>query len=174
MTLEWLNPAAFAGLAAVAGPLIVHLLLRPRAVRVQFPSVRFIAGSSTAAVRPRRPSDGLLLLLRATIVGAAVTALAAPVFVTSWKRSMWDARLSRAVVVDASGSMADAAARASQTAAAEREGATYRVAIEAQALRDGVSRAVTALRDTPPARRELVIVSDLHAGALTAGDLEVV
>lgn len=172
MIVEWLNPAAFAGLAAIAGPLIVHLLWRRRAVRVAFPSVRFIAGASTAAVRPRRPSDGLLLLLRLTIITAAITALAAPVVVTPWKQATWDSRLSRAVVVDASGSMRDATARASEAAAAARQGATHAVGIEAPDLREGVGRAVTTLRSSPPGRREIVIVSDLHAGAISAADLD--
>ena len=172
MTVEWLNPAALALLAAVAGPLLVHLLLRQRAVRVRFPSLRFITGASTAAVRPRAPSDRLLLLLRAAIVAAAAVAVAAPVFITPGRRAAWDSRLSRAVVLDTSPSMADAAARSIEAAAAERRGATHAIAIEARDLRDGVARGVEELRRAPSSRREIVVVSDLHNGSLTAADVQ--
>ena len=72
--IAWLNPAAFAGLALLAGPVLVHLLLRHRAERVLFPSLRFVRPSRTAAVRLRLPSDLALLLLRMAIVAVAVAA----------------------------------------------------------------------------------------------------
>lgn len=174
MSIEWLNPAALAGLAAVAGPLIVHLLTRRPAVRVPFPSVRFIAGSNVTAARPKRLADGLLWLLRAAMVAGAAAALAQPLVLSEARRAAWDARLSRAVVVDASASMSAAAERAQEAAAAERPGAAHAWTVESPHLGHGIAQAVDRLRAAPPSRREVVIVSDLQGGSVTAADIDAV
>ena len=38
--IGWLAPLALFGLIAIAGPIVVHLLRRQRAKRIQFPSIR--------------------------------------------------------------------------------------------------------------------------------------
>ena len=68
MTLYWLNPLALAGLAAAALPVIIHLLKRHRAVRVPFPTLRFLTDSRAAAVRIRSLSDPLLLIVRVAAI----------------------------------------------------------------------------------------------------------
>ena len=100
--IAWLNPGALVGLAVLAGPVLVHLLLRHRAARILFPSLRFVRASRTAAVRLRPPSDWLLLALRLATLGLAVLALAQPLLLAPARVAAWNARLARAVVVDVS------------------------------------------------------------------------
>ena len=106
MTIEWINPAALAGLAAVAGPVLVHLLRRQRATHG---SRSQPSGSwrrlTSAAARLRNPSDLLLLSLRIAIVAAAAIAAAQPMLMTGWRRAAWEQRINRALVVDDSESL---------------------------------------------------------------------
>jgi aerotolerance regulator-like protein len=179
--IGWLNPAALVGLIAVAGPILVHFLRRQRAARIAFPSLRFIDPSRTAAVRLRVPSDLLLLVVRLGIVALAAAALAQPVVVTGSRLGTWNARVARAVVVDGSDSMraADGQARtaafeATEAAESESAGAGRLVRLESSDMRAGLRQAVARLSTMPPARREIVVISDFQLGALTAADLDLV
>ena len=98
--IQFLSPWAAAGLVLLAGPLLVHLLLRRNARHVLFPAARFLVETRAAAVRVRRPSDVLLLIVRLAIVAAAVAAAAQPLLTTSRRLAQWDGRTVRAVVVD--------------------------------------------------------------------------
>lgn len=245
----WLQGAALAGLAVVAIPALVHLLIRRRAPRVLFPSLRFLLPTATIAIRLRAISDWPLLLIRVSVFALAAVAFAQPLMVTAQRRAAWNARLTRAIVVDTSASMtymrgAAAAAAgtearptvsgtapgsiagdtapspiASSTARSPIAGGTapssiagraapgpnvgsagvpaggppsqtapprarlmaiverirkeswrYRV-FETPALRSGIDEAVAHLGQEPPARREIVVVSDFQQGALTDRDL---
>jgi hypothetical protein len=168
--IAWLVPLALVGLAAVAGPVTVHLLRRHRARRIQFPSLRFLQPAQTAAVRPRLPDDAWLLLVRAAIVALAAMALAQPVFVTAMRRALWDARVARAIVVDSSASMAAAAAEARAAAEAETAAATFSVQVNAPAPGTALASAAASLQGFPPARREIVVISDFQQGSITAAD----
>ncbi len=95
-------------LAAV--PIAVHMLRMRRSKRVAFPSVRFVRPSQTASVRLRAPSDLRLLALRVTIVALAGLACAQPLWITPAREAAWNARIARAIVVDASESMRDSVA----------------------------------------------------------------
>jgi aerotolerance regulator-like protein len=174
--IAWLNPAALAGLALLAGPVLVHLLLRHRADRVPFPSLRFVRPSRTAAVRVRLPSDLALLLLRMAIVALAVVALAQPLLLARPRLAAWNARMARAIVLDVSDSMKTSGALAEAAGAAkdEGQGAVFAARIDAPELRLGVLQAVEQLATAPPARREIVVVSDFQRGALARADLETV
>lgn len=177
--IAWLNPAALSGLVLLAGPLLVHLLLRHRADRVPFPSLRFVRPSRTAAVRVRLPSDLALLFLRMTIVALAVAALAQPLVLAPPRVAAWNARMARAIVVDVSESMTadgsgSAAAGAADVATVEARGAIFVARIDAVELRRALARAVSALGAAPPARREIVVVSDFQRGMLTRADLDTV
>jgi hypothetical protein len=164
----WNHPAAFAGLALLAAPVLVHLLIRRHAARVVFPAMRFVPAVRAAAVRVRTPSDVGLLLLRCGIVAAAVLAAAQPLFVTAARTRAWDARLARAVIVDTSPSVpAPAAARLADEAA---RGAFVSRRFDAADLRDAVRRAADWLATAPTARREIAIVSDFQRGAVGAAD----
>jgi hypothetical protein len=164
--IGWLYPAALAGLAAIAGPVLVHLLRRQRAALVLFPSLRFLESSRTAAVRLRLPSDLLLLAIRVAIVAAAALALAQPILRTEARERAWSARTVRAIVVDASASMSPAATAANEAAAAEASGSADAVTIDAPDLLAGVKQAIQRLDSMPPGRRELVVISDFRLGSL--------
>lgn len=163
----WLAPWAFATAILLAGPVLVHMLLRRRARRVLFPAAHFLTATRAAAVRFRRPSDGWLLLVRLLIVTAAVAAAARPLLLAPWRVSQWDARTSRAVVVDTSRGMplpgvADGLARQEISTA-------FRAQRFAGAdLRETVGRASAWLTASPPSRREIVVISDFPRGSLDA------
>ena len=163
--MVWLAPGAFAALALLAGPLIVHLLARRNTRRLVFPATHFVPRSEAAAIRPRRPTDVALLLLRMAIVTAAVLAVAQPLILAQWRTARWNARLARAVVVDTSRSVAEPAI-ASRLADEELRNVFAGRRIETPDLADGIARAVRWLDSTAPARREIVLVSDFQRGAL--------
>src|SRR5262245_6380834 len=169
--IGWQQPAALAGLVVGAIPLIIHLLRTRRADRRQFPSIRFIRPSNTAAVRLRSPSDWILLLVRTAILTATVLALARPVWLTSARLARWNALTSRAILVDTSESMRrpgpagrSAADAAEQAARVERQSAAFAVRIDSESLTRELRRAVSWLRNVPPSRREIVIISDVQRG----------
>ena len=174
--IGWLNPSALWALPLAVLPVVIHLLRTHHARRVQFPSLRFVQPSRTAAVRMRLPSDILLMTLRVAVAGLAVAALAGPIVLTSSRLSAWNARTARAVVVDTSDSMRaslDGAAEkmAADAADAELQGAAYGRRVAAADLGEGIARASKWLESSPPARREIVIVSDMQRGALRTIDL---
>jgi hypothetical protein len=169
----WLNPAALAALALVAGPIVVHLLRSRRAPRVGFPSLRFFRPSRATSVRLRLPSDWRLLVVRCAVVALAVLALAQPLLLTPSRIAAWNRRTARAVVVDGSGSMARgsegspaATSDASAVAAAELQGAFLARQFDAPDLTAGVASALAWLETVPPARQEIVLISDFHEGAI--------
>jgi len=185
--IAWLNPAALAGLALLAGPVLVHLLLRHRAERVPFPSLRFVRPSRTAAVRLRLPSDLALLLLRMAIVAVAIAAVAQPLLLVPSRLRAWNARMARVIVVDLSagpstqlndGSLRrnseTAASEAGDVVRAESQGTVFAARIDARELGPGVLQAIQALAAAPPARREIVVVSGFQRGALSRADLDAV
>lgn len=174
--IGWLNPSALWALPLALMPVVIHLLRTHHARRVQFPSLRFVQPSRAAAVRMRLPSDILLMTLRGAVVGLAVAALAGPILLTSSRLSAWNGRTARAVVVDTSESMrtsGDGGAErlAADAAAAELQSAAYGQRIAAADLGEGIARASQWLESSPPARREIVIVSDMQRGALRTTDL---
>ena len=179
--IGWTNPAALWALALLAGPLIVHLLRRHRAERVPFPSLRFVRAAETAAVRFRRPADPWLLLVRAGAIGFAVCALAGPIVLTQARVSHWNSLTARAVIIDTSDSMrepnldgATSERLADEAAQAEIRTASYATRIETASVADGLRRAVAWLSTAPPARREIVVLSDFQRGALSPNALRVV
>jgi hypothetical protein len=176
--IRWLDPAALAGLALLALPILIHLFQTRQAERVQFPSLRFVLAARTAAVRFRPPADWLLLSIRLAIVAAAVCAVAGPVIVTPARLRAWNERVARAVIVDASAAMStpDASGRTPleigrEAASAETRSATNAERIETSSLSEGVVRAAAWLSETPPARREIVVLSAFTEGTLRETDL---
>jgi hypothetical protein len=168
--IAWLNPLALATLAAVAAPILVHLLLRQRAIRVLLPTLRFVPRLSPQSMRLRRPSDAWLLLLRAGIVACVALALAAPVLVTGARRAAWGERIVRAVIVD--GGVGDSAI--AETVRAEVAAASLSRQEHTRELPPAVRRAVKWLQQSPPARREIVILSPFVHGSLTEADVAAV
>ena len=167
--MMWTAPWALAGVLLLAGPLVVHMLLRRNARRLVFPTTRFLPRTRASAVRLRRPSDLGLLILRAGIVLAAVCACAQPVLLASWRSARWNQRIARAVVVDTSRSVP---ARTETARLAEQERQAFASAtFRTPDVREGLRRAVDWLSHTPPARREIVIVSDFQRGTIDAESL---
>jgi hypothetical protein len=168
----WLNPIALVGLVAVLGPILIHLLRQPKASRVPFPTLRFVQPSRTVAARLRRLADPWLLVVRMAIVALAALALAQPVFLTPGRLEAWNARTARAIVVDASPAMERGGAAEAATLRADEEARTAYVTtvIEAPDLYAGVARAGAWLESAPPARREVVVISDFRVG--TASSLQ--
>ncbi len=171
--MVWLLPAALAGLTLLAGPVALHLLTRHRARRLPFPTLRFVQPSNTAAVRLRQPTDVWLLILRLSTVAFAVAACAQPLFVTSWRLAGWNGRVARAIVIDSSPSMklTDGSGRvpaalAAEIARAEETNAFQATRLEAADVNEGLTRAARLLDAMPPARREIVVVSDFQQKAL--------
>jgi Aerotolerance regulator N-terminal len=176
--IGWLQPSALWGLTLMAIPVAIHLLRTRHARRVPFPTIRFVPPSRTAAVRLRPPSDLLLLCVRMGIVGLAAVAAAQPIWLSPSRLDGWNGRVARALVVDTSESMrmrrADARTAADDAAAAaeaeQRGELTWRV--EHADLREGIRRASAWLRSAPPARREIVVISDFQRGSVSAAVLE--
>jgi hypothetical protein len=170
----WLNPAAWIGLLALAGPIAIHILVQRKAERLPFPSLRFLQQGRLAAIRRHVLEDVLLLAIRAAIVAAAVAALAGPLVVSRTQRQAWNVRVVRAIVVDDIARAASASARnpfERATVDKLQPPAFLSQTFEARALSDGIPRAVAWLENAPPARRELVIVGPLALGSVSADDL---
>lgn len=100
------SPAFLWALAALAAPVIVHLINRERAVMLKFPSIRYIDASRLPQQGRRRLRDYLLLLLRLLVYAAVVLALANPRWVENAQAAAGADEAPVAVfVVDASASM---------------------------------------------------------------------
>ncbi len=76
--VEFAQPALLFGLAAVAVPVLIHLLLRPRPRRVRFPALALLRGSLESGQRARRTHNLALLLVRAACLALAALLLAGP------------------------------------------------------------------------------------------------
>src|SRR6266566_3899636 len=76
--MTFLTPAFFLGLAAIAIPVLVHLIQRERKRVVEFPSLMFVRRIPYQSVRRRRIRHWGLLLLRAAAIAMLVAAFARP------------------------------------------------------------------------------------------------
>jgi hypothetical protein len=171
--IGWTNPAALWALVMGAAPVIIHFLRRHRAERIPFPSLRFVRPAETSAVRLRRPSDPWLLLLRVAVLGLAVCAAAGAIVLTGPRLARWNAMTARAIVVDSSASMnrpdADGvvpARLAAEAAQSEAGTAAYSVRIDTANLAEGLRRGAAWAVSAPPARREVVVITDAQRGSI--------
>ena len=167
--MVWLAPAALAGLAAALLPLLLHLLRRRTATRIVLPTARFVVPRTSSTVRLRRISDPILLLVRMAILASAAVALAQPLWMDETRIEAWGNRTARVVVVDAS----DSARRgiSDEAIAAARASADPVVTIASEDLGTALDRASRWLAAAPPARREIVVLSDFQRGALSDADV---
>lgn len=76
--MSFLTPFFFVGLAAVLVPVLIHLVRRARAPRVEFPSLMFVRQVPQRTIRRRRLHNLLLLLLRCLALAALVLAFVRP------------------------------------------------------------------------------------------------
>jgi hypothetical protein len=163
--MVWLYPAAVASLLALVGPVAVHMLRRQQARRIIVPSVRFVPSLDDSAVRFKRLSDPLLLLVRSAVIACAALALAQPLILSEGRMNAWSARTARVVVVDRSQSARGAVS--SEAIAAEASSADPSATVETAELGSGLDQASAWLAVAPPARREIVVLSDFQLGSLT-------
>jgi hypothetical protein len=78
--MSFLAPIFFAGLAAIAVPILVHLIQRERKDVIYFPSLMFLRQIPYQSVERRRVHNWLLLLLRAGAMALLVAAFSRPFF----------------------------------------------------------------------------------------------
>ena len=78
--MNFLAPAFLAGLAAIAVPVIIHLIHRERKVVVEFPSLMFLQRIPYRSVRRQKLRHVLLLILRCIALALLVAAFARPFF----------------------------------------------------------------------------------------------
>src|ERR687889_1117803 len=76
----FLNPFFLLGLAALAAPVLVHLVRRTRARRVEFPALFFVRQVPQRTIRRRTLRDLLLLALRCLALLLIVFAFTRPFF----------------------------------------------------------------------------------------------
>jgi hypothetical protein len=156
MSIGWIHPAVLWGVALVALPIAIHLLVRQQTRTVLYPSLRFVRETALAAFRRRAIQDALLLACRVAIVAAAVLALAGPIVQTPARTSGYAARVSRAVVQVDGGAIDEG---------------TLAGAFRAQAFRranlaDAIGDAAAWLDAQPPSSREIVFTGEFRKGQL--------
>jgi len=79
MTISLLHPLlAAAGLAAIAVPVIIHLLLRQKPKQIQFPALFLLKKKQTQTIRRLKIQNWLLLLLRCLVLLLLGLAIARP------------------------------------------------------------------------------------------------
>ena len=78
--MSFLTPLFFLGVAALAAPILVHLVRRTRARRVQFPALVFVRQVPQRTIRRRTLQNLLLLLLRSLAILLIVIAFTRPFF----------------------------------------------------------------------------------------------
>lgn len=78
--MAFLAPLFLAGLAALAVPVLIHLIQRERKNVVRFPSLMFVRRIPYSSIRRRRIHNWTLLLLRLAALAVVVAAFARPFF----------------------------------------------------------------------------------------------
>lgn len=169
--MSWAAPVAFAGLALLALPVLVHLMGAGRPVVRRFPSLRFITETRLPPVRRKRIHDLPLLALRLLALAAATFALARPLFETG--RPAAGATLARAIIVDTGrASRAEVAARI----AAADSASTGADLVSVVRTRDpsSVIAGAAAWLESQVGHREVVVVSDFRVGSVDSADVAAV
>jgi hypothetical protein len=181
--VTWLNPWAFAGLLALAIPVLIHLLGR-RNARVQaFPTLRFLGESRAVSTSRTRLTDLSLLAVRVAILAAVVMALARPLVLTVERRSRPYRTPARAIIVDTSVSMRRATLTdTGPRTAIELARGTARNLIETggtavvieTAHPAGALAGAAAWLETRTGPPSITVLSDFQRGSLDSGDVAVV
>ncbi len=104
--MSFLNAALFAGFAAVALPLLIHLFSRRRYPLVDFSSLRFLKILQRQQMRKLQIRQWILLLLRTLAVALIAFAFVRPALnLQSGEGFLTAGRIGAAIVIDGSGSM---------------------------------------------------------------------
>src|SRR5512143_1054014 len=103
--MAFLNPIFLLGAIAAALPVLVHLVRRTRAPRIQFPSLMFLRKIEQKTIRRRKLRNLLLLLLRSAALLLLAFAFARPFFTGSTPISASGDHTSTVILIDGSYSM---------------------------------------------------------------------
>ncbi|MGH9900547.1 MAG: BatA domain-containing protein, partial [Pyrinomonadaceae bacterium] len=103
--MSFLNPLFLLGLAALAAPVLVHLVRRTRARRVEFPALVFVRQVPQRTIRRRTLHNLLLLLLRCLAMLLVVFAFTRPFFGDGSAAEETEAARASVILLDASLSM---------------------------------------------------------------------
>src|SRR5499426_716321 len=76
----FLSPLFWLGIAAVAAPILVHLVRRTRARKIEFPALTFVRQVPQRTIRRRTLRNILLLMLRCLAILLIVLAFTRPFF----------------------------------------------------------------------------------------------
>src|SRR5437867_1529612 len=98
----FLNPWLLLGAAAVAVPVVLHLIMRQQPQRLEFPALRFIRQREQSNKRRMRLRHLLLLLLRCLAICLLALALARPRISASHFLAGQEAPVAAALVFDTS------------------------------------------------------------------------
>ena len=125
--MTFLNPwAALLGLAAIALPIVVHLLTRPRPVKVPLSTVRFVMQAVQQKRRRNRLRDWLILAMRTAAVALLALAFARPMLASAPRiDANAGGSVVRIVLLDSSLSMAEADGATSAFERARAEAARF-------------------------------------------------
>lgn len=170
--MTWQNPWALLGLAALALPVLIHLLSRKRASLQKFPTLRFLNATRLEPTRSPNLTDIPLLILRLAVFAFAAFALTQPAWISSSRQQSLRSAVARVIVVDSSASMLragagartphDSAMTVAQQMATESQGSLIvQTATPADAL-GGASAWLLAQH----LRGEVVVLSDFQSGTI--------
>jgi uncharacterized membrane protein len=101
----FLSPLFWLGIAAVAAPILVHLVRRTRARKVEFPALTFVRQVPQRTIRRRTVRNLLLLILRCLAVLLIVLAFTRPFFTRRSAASDGGGSRATVILVDSSLSM---------------------------------------------------------------------
>src|SRR5947209_484688 len=99
------NAALLAGLAGIAAPVLIHLLLRRRSQRMRFSTVQFFVKKDEQSMRKRKLRNLLLLSLRVILFTLLALAFARPYLPNSLVAGGAAKRQQAIILLDTSASM---------------------------------------------------------------------
>ncbi len=103
--MSFLNPIMLAGIAAVAVPIIIHLLNRRKFQKVVWAAMRFIQTSVEQNQRRMRLEDMILLALRCLLLALLALALARPAILSKAGDVFGQSKVTGVIILDNSYSM---------------------------------------------------------------------
>lgn len=103
--MSFLNPIMLAGLAAVAVPILIHLINRRKFRKVVWAAMRFLQNAAEQNQRRMRLEDMILLALRCLLLALLALALARPAILSNATGVFGQSRVTGVIVMDNSQSM---------------------------------------------------------------------
>ncbi|HOM16035.1 MAG TPA: BatA and WFA domain-containing protein, partial [Thermoguttaceae bacterium] len=100
--MTFLNGSLLAGLGLIAVPILLHLLLRRRPRRVEFPAIQFVRQRQLPQKRRLRIRHWLLLALRIGVIGVLSLALARPSVIFSGDWALQEEPVAAVLIFDTS------------------------------------------------------------------------